>query len=89
MNETAPQPLLRIDNDGIAILTLNTPRSMNVLSEAMLAALSHSLDEIAGDRSVKAVILRSAGDHFCACTRRVPRAIRPGTVARGGGGGDA
>ena len=66
MNETLPQPLLRSDEDGVAVLTLNTPRSMNVLSEAMLAALSEAFDEIAGDRSVKAVILRSAGEHFCA-----------------------
>ncbi len=66
MNETAPQPLLRADHDGVAVLTLNTPRSMNVLSEAMLAALSAALDDIAGDPGVKAVILRSAGDHFCA-----------------------
>ena len=39
---------------------------MNVLSEAMLQALSGRLDEIAEDRTVKAVILRSAGEHFCA-----------------------
>ncbi|MEM0950290.1 MAG: enoyl-CoA hydratase [Pseudomonadota bacterium] len=66
MNETRPQPLLRADHDGVTILTLNTPRSMNVLSEAMMAAFSDALDAIAEDRSVKAVILRSAGDHFCA-----------------------
>ena len=58
--------LLREDADGVAVLTLNAPKSINALSEAMLAALSGALDEIAGDRSVKAVILRSAGDHFCA-----------------------
>ena len=66
MNDTAPQPLLRSDHDGVAVLTLNAPREMNVLSERMLAALSATLDEISEDRSVKAVILRSAGDHFCA-----------------------
>ena len=66
MNDTTPLPLLRADQDGVAVLTLNTPRTMNVLSEAMLAALSEALDQIAEDRSVKAVILRSAGDHFCA-----------------------
>jgi len=32
----------------------------------MLTTLSKVLDDIAGDRSVKAVILRSAGNHFCA-----------------------
>ncbi len=58
--------LKRTDDDGVAILTLNAPASINALSEAMLAALSEALDRIAGDRSVKAVILRSAGDHFCA-----------------------
>lgn len=56
----------RSDDDGVAIITLNQPKSINALSEAMLAALSDRLDEIAQDRSVKAVILRSAGDHFCA-----------------------
>ncbi len=58
--------LIRTDNDGIAILTLNSPKSINALSEAMLAALSAELDEIASDRSVKAVVLRSEGEHFCA-----------------------
>lgn len=58
--------VMRTDNDGVAILTLNAPRSINALSEAMMAALSYRLDQIAQDRAVKAVILRSAGDHFCA-----------------------
>ena len=56
----------RHDDNGVAILTLDQPRSINALSEAMLAALSQRLDEIGQDRAVKAVILRSAGDHFCA-----------------------
>ena len=60
------QLILRSDENGIAILTLNSPRSINALSEAMLAALSETLDEIAADRSVKVVILRSGGNHFCA-----------------------
>ena len=58
--------LKRSDDDGVTILTLNAPKSINALSEAMLAALSGSLDQIAVDRSVKAVILRCAGNHFCA-----------------------
>jgi enoyl-CoA hydratase/carnithine racemase len=60
------QLILRSDTDGIAVLTLNSPKSINALSEAMLAAMSELLDEIAADRSVKVVILRSAGKHFCA-----------------------
>ena len=58
--------ILRSDQDGVAVLTLNAPKSINALSEAMLAALSDMLDEIAADRSVKVVILRSGGKHFCA-----------------------
>lgn len=58
--------LLRSDEEDVTILTLNAPKSINALSEEMMAALSDTLDQIAEDRSVKAVILRSAGDHFCA-----------------------
>jgi enoyl-CoA hydratase/carnithine racemase len=58
--------ILRTDADGVAVLTLNAPKSINALSEAMLDALSDTFDKIAADRSVKAVILRSGGNHFCA-----------------------
>ena len=58
--------ILRADTNGVATLTLNAPGSINALSEAMLAALSETLDDIAADRSVKVVILRSGGKHFCA-----------------------
>ena len=58
--------ILRADRNGVAVLTLNAPKTINALSEAMLAALSDILDQIAADRSVKAVILRSGGKHFCA-----------------------
>ncbi len=58
--------ILRSDTDGIAVLTLNSPKSINALSEAMLTAMSEILDDIAADRSVKVVILRSGGKHFCA-----------------------
>jgi enoyl-CoA hydratase/carnithine racemase len=58
--------LIRTDDDGVCVLTMNAPKSINALSEAMLAALSDMLDGIAADRSVKVVILRSGGNHFCA-----------------------
>ncbi len=58
--------VMRSDDDGVCTLTLNSPNTINALSEEMLAGLSESLDEIAKDRSVKVVILRSEGDHFCA-----------------------
>ncbi len=59
-------PLLREDLDGVTRLTLNRPGSINALSEDVIATLQSELDRIAEDRTVKAVILRGAGDHFCA-----------------------
>lgn len=58
--------LIRSDNDGVCVLALNSPKSINALSEQMLNALSGAFDQIATDGSVKAVILRSTGPHFCA-----------------------
>ena len=59
--------LLREDLDGsIARLTLNSPGSLNALSDAMLAALSGELARLAADTSTKVVILRGAGKAFCA-----------------------
>ena len=64
---TLDQPaVLTRHREGVAIVTLNRPRNMNALSEEMMAAICDTLDEIAQDRAVKAVILRSAGEHFCA-----------------------
>ena len=40
MNQSFPSPVLRTDDDGIAVLTLNAPHAMNVLSEGIMAALS-------------------------------------------------
>ena len=62
----ASELVQRVDTEGVTVLTLNAPGSINALSEAMLDALSDTLDSIAADATVKAVILRSAGDHFCA-----------------------
>jgi len=58
--------LLRQDVDGVAVLTLNAPKSINALSETMLNALCAAFDQIAEDRSVKVVVLRTGGNHFCA-----------------------
>jgi enoyl-CoA hydratase/carnithine racemase len=58
--------LLRERAGGIAILTLNRPAARNSLSEALLAALSAALTEIAADKSVRAVVLAANGPAFCA-----------------------
>ncbi len=58
--------LLRHDAGGVATLTLNTPASLNALSDAMLAALAAEFDRLAQDKATRVVILRGAGKAFCA-----------------------
>ncbi len=58
--------LLRQDNDAIATLTMNSPKNLNALSDAMLAALQEQFDMLMNDRSIRAVILRGSGKAFCA-----------------------
>jgi enoyl-CoA hydratase/carnithine racemase len=64
-NDAQPLVLQRIAK-GVAFLTLNRPRQYNVLSEQMLAALHGTLAAIAGDVSVRVVVLGGAGKAFCA-----------------------
>jgi enoyl-CoA hydratase/carnithine racemase len=58
--------LLRERLDGIAVLTLNRPRSRNSLSEAMLAELAEAFAALPDERSVRAVILAANGPAFSA-----------------------
>jgi enoyl-CoA hydratase/carnithine racemase len=64
--DAAAPLVLRENKGGIAILTLNRPAARNSLSEAMLEALGAALSELAGERSVRAVILAANGPAFCA-----------------------
>ena len=53
-------------NAGIATLILNRPRQYNALSEDMLIALQEALDDIAGDDTVRVVVIAANGKAFCA-----------------------
>jgi len=50
---------------GVAILTLNRPDALNSLTDGLKVALRDTLTEIAGDASVRAVVLTGAGRAFC------------------------
>ncbi|HEY2794839.1 MAG TPA: enoyl-CoA hydratase-related protein [Micromonosporaceae bacterium] len=52
-------------SDGVAILTLNRPDSLNSLDLALKVALRDSLDAVAADEGVRAVVLTGAGRAFC------------------------
>ena len=58
--------LLRAETDGIVTLTLDRPRQLNALSEALLGELAEAFAELARDPAVRCVILAGAGAAFCA-----------------------
>lgn len=58
--------LLRSNKNGAVFLTLNRPSKLNTLSEAMLNALQHELDNIATDSTVQCVVISAQGRGFCA-----------------------
>ncbi len=62
MNDT-----VLLTRDGpVATLTLNRPNDLNVLDHAMVDALVAHTTTIAGDDSLRVVVLRGAGPHFMA-----------------------
>jgi enoyl-CoA hydratase/carnithine racemase len=58
--------LERHDTGAVTRLVMNAPERLNALSDEMLAALHTSLDEIANNRSVRAIIISGNGKAFCA-----------------------
>jgi len=58
--------LHRDDENGVATLTMNSPKNLNALSDAMIAALQGQFDALQTDSTIRAVILRGEGKAFCA-----------------------
>jgi 2-(1,2-epoxy-1,2-dihydrophenyl)acetyl-CoA isomerase len=52
--------------EGVATLTLNRPEARNALDMAMRRDLEEALTRLAGDASVRVLVVRGAGEHFCA-----------------------
>ncbi|PJI38119.1 enoyl-CoA hydratase/isomerase family protein [Ferrovibrio sp.] len=50
--------------DGVARLTLNRPERHNSLVPALLDSVNADLDRIAGDRTIRAVVLQASGRSF-------------------------
>ena len=63
--QSAP-PLRRVDERGIALVTLARPATRNALSEDMLDSLAATLAAIGTDASVRALVLAAEGPVFCA-----------------------
>ena len=58
--------LLRHNARDIAWLTLNRPKAYNALSRDLMSELISSLNSIANERDIKVVVIKGAGNGFCA-----------------------
>jgi enoyl-CoA hydratase/carnithine racemase len=66
MNDRSDEPvLLREMHEGVVTLRLNRARQYNALSAALLEALHRELDTLAGDESVRVVLVTGSGSAFC------------------------
>ena len=52
-------------SDGVALLVLDNPDLRNAMSDEMTASWVAAIDELAADRSVRAVVVTGEGSAFC------------------------
>ena len=58
--------LLVESKPGVLHLSFNRPQARNAMSTALLCELMQVFEAIAEDRTIRAVVLRGVGGHFCA-----------------------
>ena len=58
--------LERNDRNSVAYMLLNSPETLNSLSDEMLAALTREFENLKNDTKIRAVVLSGAGKAFCA-----------------------
>ncbi len=52
-------------SEGVALLTLDNPDQRNAMSDRMTASWVTAIDELAADRSLRAVVVTGSGSAFC------------------------
>lgn len=66
MTSAAPPPvLLSTPSEGVRLLTLNQPQIRNAMTEDLTAGWNTTLDALAEDDSVRALVVTGAGPSFC------------------------
>ena len=60
------EEILYSTDGAIGTLTLNNPRKINALSKQMIQEIMDVLTGVAADESIKVLIIRASGKHFCA-----------------------
>lgn len=65
--DTTDHRHLRIERpaDGVVVLTLDNPDMRNAMSQEMTSSWQYAIDNLATDRSVRAVVVTGAGSAFC------------------------
>jgi len=58
--------LVRVDDNGVASVTLNRPEVHNAFDENVIARLTKELRSLADDEDVRVVVLSARGKSFCA-----------------------
>jgi len=62
----AYEEILYSTKEPIGWLTLDNSKKINALSKKMISEIINVLGEVASDESIKVLIIRAAGNHFCA-----------------------
>lgn len=52
-------------DDAVARISLNRPEKRNALNDELIAGIKRSLDQAAGDKTVRAIVISGAGKDFC------------------------
>ena len=60
------EPLVVTHDGAVATLWLNRPDKRNAVTEAMWAGITRTCAELAEDASVRVLVVRGRGEHFCA-----------------------
>ncbi len=55
-----------VDDNGVAVITMDRPERRNALTGEMLSGLATALSQLETDNSVRCVVLTGAGGAFCA-----------------------
>ena len=61
----AYREILCVREDAVFFLTLNNPSKINTLSKQMIGEITGALTDVSADESVKVVVIKAAGKHFC------------------------
>ncbi|VVA90743.1 unnamed protein product [Arabis nemorensis] len=67
MDQSGPENLIQVkkESGGIAIITINRPKSLNSLTRAMMVDLAAAFKDMDSDESIQVVIFTGSGRSFC------------------------